>query len=413
MATITKLDELKTYYQRKWEFSDHGSGGTWSAIVHIGTLTLPFIGLLYKPAGRAISFTATSWNVIQSAAVWRLEGQSCTRKGAHLWSIVKNGAELIGTVANLRIGLAIHTVMNLGQHLYEIRDGSLQLSTTKKLAPIVSNVLYLLTFVSFSNPVSYGILCSSLAFQAFLSWDRAANAFWGAKTWTEMKILDAAAHLAMMLIFCEKTATALAECFPQSTEVPKETTQPVPRTFVLMQSLSKLDQETLKRDLFRKGKELAESVTPVALRQFAQQNGQQNLVYYISKAHRAQSYMILINAIISADDPFQIRWKPLPLEERWVNASDAESPDEVASHMDGAIRILLDELPPEDGLPVVVSGGTAMTRYLEAEIHKNREIPANITSGIIDGDMRVVTMTPDEMGDLQVTKVVAVDPKKL
>jgi len=410
VATVTQLGELKTYYHRKWEDFQPIPQDTLTAIVHIGGLALPFIGLLYKPAGRVISFTATSLNIFHSGSVFRLEfGNSRiwnARAYGQLWSIVKNGAELIGTVAHLRIGLAIHTVMNLRENFYELREKW----NGEKILRIVSNALYLLTLVNFSNPVYYGIVGVSFVFQACLSLEKARTDFCGAKTWTEMKILDAVAHVAMTYIFCDKAATAFIQYTKYGTEIPIAVPR-IPRTVVLMQSLSKLNEETLKRDFFQNSKELAESVTPLALSQFAQQKGQKDLVYYTSRAHGAQARVILINMCLGYNAPHRIFWKLFPLEERWAASSDAENPAEVAAHMEDAIRTILVEQPEEDGLPVIVTGGTTMTRYLESEILKNPEISPKAASGITDGSMRAVTMTPNEMGELQVSQVV--DPNSI
>jgi len=264
--------------------------------------------------------------------------------------------------------------------------------------------------VNFSNPVYYGIVGVSFVFQACLSLEKARTDFCGAKTWTEMKILDAVAHVAMTYIFCDKAATAFIQYTKYGTEIPIAVPR-IPRTVVLMQSLSKLNEETLKRDFFQNSKELAESVTPLALSQFAQQKGQKDLVYYTSRAHGAQARVILINMCLGYNAPHRIFWKLFPLEERWAASSDAENPAEVAAHMEDAIRTILVEQPEEDGLPVIVTGGTTMTRYLESEILKNPEISPKAASGITDGSMRAVTMTPNEMGELQVSQVV--DPNSI
>jgi hypothetical protein len=401
----TKLGELRTYYQRNWEATIPSS-----TVGHVAGLALPFVGLLYKPAGRAISFTTTSLSIINSGLVFGLEFRAArlwnSRTYAHIWDIVKNGAELIGTVSGLRIGLAIHTVMNLGENFYELREWN-----GEKIFRIVSNALYLLTLVSFSNPVSYGIIGISLIVQACLSLRKAHDAFSGAKTWTEMKILDAAAHVAMALIFTEKSATAFLQCIEQETKIPSV----VPRTFVLMQSLRKLEKENFKWDNFQNGKDLAESIMPAALNRTVQQNGKKHLVFYTAPKALPEQTVMIVLSIFAGYAPPHTRWAIFPQEKLWVTSSfeeqGTESPAEVASRVDGVIREILRKESEGDYLPVIVTGGTAIPSYLEAEIRKNPEIPANVATGINDGDMRVVTMTPNEMGDLDVTQVIAVDPK--
>ncbi len=120
-------------------------------------LALPFVGLLYKPAGTAISYTSTSLGALSTGAEVY---QAKTWTKGHAWSVLKNGAEIVGTIASLRIGLAVHTVMNLGENLYALREfNKLTWSQTgEKMLPVASNALYLLTLASFSTPVSYGII---------------------------------------------------------------------------------------------------------------------------------------------------------------------------------------------------------------------------------------------------------------
>ena len=104
------------------------------------------------------------------------------------------------------------------------------------------------------------------------------------------------------------------------------------------------------------------------------------------------------------------------LEERWVKSGQKgiESPNQVAARMAGAIKQILDQQPDAADLPVIVTGGTNMTRYIEHAILENSNIPEEAARSIKDGGMRVVTMTPDnKTGKLSVTRVVAVNPKEV
>lgn len=428
----TKLGELKTYYQRKWEdFNPQISEETWNSIAHITGLALPFIGLIYKPAGRALSLTFTSYNLLTTANDVRT-AKTWTR--VHAWSIVKNGAEFIGTVASLRIGLVIHTVMNLGENFYELREfRTLTWSQTgEKMLPVVTNALYLLTLVSFSNPVSYAIIGTSLLFQAGLSLYKAYSSYNEAQSWKEIKMLDAAAYTAMSLLCLGKGGLA----FQQAYTIIKA----VPRTFVLMRPASKSDHATSNGGLSQRGKIRAKAKMYDAVRRIAQQHNKQTLMFYISAAaHHEETAKIIASefgenqasitqrvefnetkkpAVLRKDlvagyIPPHIRWKNLPSDEKWVSSPDAqqgiESPAQVHARMDGAIRQVLAEQSEGSSLPVIVTGGTNMKKYLEGEIRKNPQIPAKAAQSIKDGGMRVVTMTPDEMGDLHVTGVLAVE----
>lgn len=431
---VTKSGELKTYYQRNWEdFQPYISGETWRTITHVAGLVLPIIGLLHKRAGRAISFTATSLNLILATNEF-LTGKTWTY--AHSWSMFKNTLELVTTFKSLRIGLAIHTAMNLCENFYDLRKfQTLTWSQTgQKMLPVVSNALYLLTLASFSTPVSYyGIIGASLVFQAGWSLYKARTAYKEAKTWTEMKILDAAAHAAMSVIFMTKARTAIE----QYIEIQNKLMSAVQRVFVLMRPASKHDKNSPEGGLSQKGKDLAASKMPKALRQILRQTGNTHIVLYTSPAaHHKETASIIKNKwgescqVMAPKSELREVTKPMtsqeeaykngqnlpPAEERWEACLDQdriESPAQVASRIDGVIRKSLNTWPEIDVLPIFVTGGTAMKRYIQGEILKNPEIPESAARNIKDGGMRVVTMTLDENEHWKVTRVVAVDPKKM
>jgi broad specificity phosphatase PhoE len=438
----TKLSELRTYYQRNWEAA-LPKLPSWETVGHVAGLALPFVGLLCKTAGTAISFGSTSLNVIATGLELR-EAKTWTK--VHAWSVIKNGAEFIGTIASLRIGLAVHSVMNLGENTYTFVTKFKKLTwsqTGERMLPIVSNALYLLTLVNFSTPVGYGVIGASLVFQASWSLYKARNAYKEAKTWKDIKILDAAAHTAMSVIFMTKAKTAIEQC--------RKILNAVQRTFVLMRPASKHSKESPTGGLSEKGKTLAQTKMPVALNQIAKENGKTSLVFFTSPAaHHLETAKLVaqkqdntrgtvIDALHEAKKPVisrkdqvggyipphaLVKTRTLPLEEkwailerRWVESGQAaqgiESPAQVGARVDGAIRQVLDLQPEGSDLPVIVTGGTNMTRFIEGEVLKNPNIPEKAARSIKDGGIRVVTMTPDEMGDLHVTQVIAVDPKKI
>ncbi|HEX4840223.1 MAG TPA: hypothetical protein VFU89_07270, partial [Rhabdochlamydiaceae bacterium] len=76
-------------------------------------------------------------------------------------------------------------------------------------------------------------------------------------------------------------------------------------------------------------------------------------------------------------------------------------------------RESLNTRPGNDDLPVFVTGGTAMKRYIQGQIRKNPEIPESAARNIKDGGIRVVTVIRDEHGDWKAIRVEPVDPKKL
>ncbi len=440
---VTKLGELKTYYQRNWESAlPDFSKGHWKTATHAAGLALPFVGILYKPAGLAISYTSTSLNAVSAGAKL---GQAKTWKGKHVWSVVKNGAEFAGTIVSLRIGLVVHSVMNLGENLYALRDikDMTWSQTGEKMLPVASNALYLLTLVSFSTPVAYGVLGASLVFQAGWSLYKARTAYKEATSWTDIKMLDTAAHTALSAIYAAKAKTALQQCYKIYTAVQ--------RTFVLMRPASKHSKTDPNGGLSEKGKILAQTKMPVALKQIAEGKNKTSLVFFTSlAAHHAETARIIAEQqgkpSVTEIEALHARKKPvismkdqvggytpphvvektrtLPLKERWailerrwiesgLAAQGVESPAQVAARVDGSIRQILDQQPDGSLLPVIVTDGTNITYYIESEILKNPNIPEKAARNLKDGGMRVVTMTPDEMGDLHVTEVVAVDPKKV
>jgi hypothetical protein len=174
------IGELRTYYQRDWEdvlpkrlcemvtFVEPKL----ETVTHVAKLAFPFIGLLYKPAGKSISFIS----ILASGAEVLITEKSIT---VRTWSILKNGTEFVGTIASLRIGLAVHSVMNLGENFFALCQFK-KLSSNQineKIFSVVSNALYLLTLVSFSTPVAYGVIGASLVFQAAWSLFQARNEF--------------------------------------------------------------------------------------------------------------------------------------------------------------------------------------------------------------------------------------------
>jgi broad specificity phosphatase PhoE len=281
-------------------------------------------------------------------------------------------------------------------------------------------------------------------FQAGWSLYKARSAYKEAKSWTDIKMLDTTAHAAMSMIYATKAKTALQQTWKIYTAVQ--------RTFVLMRPASKHSKTDPNGGLSEKGKILAQTKMPVALQQIAKDKKKTSLAFFSSSAghhvetaitvakHQPGIKFALVTRIkalhakikpeISMQDqvggytPTHEKTRKLPLAERWAilekrwiesgqAAQGVESPAQVAARIDGAIRQVLDQQPEGSVLPVIVSDGTNITYYIESEILKNPNIPEKAARNLQDGGMRVVTMTPDEMGDLHVTEVLVVDPKKV
>jgi hypothetical protein len=79
--------------------------------------------------------------------------------------------------------------------------------------------------------------------------------------------------------------------------------------------------------------------------------------------------------------------------------------------MDGVIRHILTEQPEGSVLPVMLTGQNAMNRYLQDQIQENPSI--TVSEVFKRGNVRIVTMSPDENGDLHVSHVAADDPWKI
>ncbi len=212
---------LKSYYQRDWANAlPTLSDGVKQKVWHVAGLALPFIGILYAPAGRAISCASTSLNAISIGSELST-APSWTKQ--HAWTVVKHGAEFVGTIVSLRIGLALHSGMTLGENLYALRDFrqiSWSQASEKMLDPVVSNALFLLTLcATFSNPVSYGILGASLLFQGGWSLYKARQASKEAKSWTDIKMLDAAAHTAFAVFILPRLAMRSCYAIKSTTQL--------------------------------------------------------------------------------------------------------------------------------------------------------------------------------------------------
>jgi hypothetical protein len=179
---VTKSSELRTYYQRNWgEDYLPTKLSSQSIVKHVAEHAIPFLGFFYKPACTAISLGQSFVNaaVFLTCLLEGEEGCRPQRTPFNAWCCFKNFAEFVGTIASLRIGLAVHTVTNLGENLYASREfKTAPLSQTfDKMSSVVSNALYLLTLVSFSTPVSYGVIGASLVFQAAWSLNKARAKF--------------------------------------------------------------------------------------------------------------------------------------------------------------------------------------------------------------------------------------------
>jgi len=202
---INLRDSLKdTYYQRDWAKALPTLPAGWKEKTeHIAGLTLPFVGILYQPASRAISYASTSLNSLSS--LYQIYSAKALSK-EHVWNVVKNGAEFVGTLAGIRIGLGVHTAMNLGENLLSFRTfKTLTWSQAgEKMIPVVSNGLYLATLFSFSKKVSYAVMGASLLFQACLSAYQAQKAGKQITSWKDIKIFDTAAYAALSGIFLVK-----------------------------------------------------------------------------------------------------------------------------------------------------------------------------------------------------------------
>jgi hypothetical protein len=226
MATTS--GEFRTYYQRDWE-QIFPKLPIWETPGHVAGFALQIISLLYQPAGKVISLGSTALNTIvigralQEADKWEIYYQSVyantegkrSWKTVNGWSILKNGAEFIGTIASLKMGLAIHSLTKLGEKSYKLVGKFKTLTRTqigKRMVPIVSNALYLLTLVSFSTPVSCGFIGASLMFQAGMSLYKTLNAYEMAYDWNPRERVKTAAYGSMTVIYLAKAGLAIRQC---------------------------------------------------------------------------------------------------------------------------------------------------------------------------------------------------------
>jgi broad specificity phosphatase PhoE len=420
-------DSLKnSYYQRDWVKALPSLPEGWMATgQHIGGLALPLVGILYQPAGRAISYTSTILNSLSSLAQI-FSSKSLKR---HVWSLVKNGSELVGTLAGLRIGLAVHTMMNFGENLLSLRNFQMLTwsQVGEKMVPVVSNGLYLATLYNFSKKVSYAVMGASLLFQASLSAYKTQQNGRAIKSWKDIKVLDTATHAALTAIFFIKAHT----CYQQFMKIH----QAVQKTFVLMRPASKHDK--VHGGISEKGKKLAETKLPVALEELCKRYGKDGVIIITStdKHHhetgktvaeklgldpsqvitdpnmreRTKTGWLLIgDKKVRRADPDYIHFnKKLSEEEQWITPPDpkdarSESQAALAARLSGALETHL-STTDNTKLPVFVSGGTIIQDYVRSLLKSNPALPQEAAKRFKDGDMLVIQMTPDENGDLKVS----------
>ncbi len=225
---VSTTNELKTYYQRDWEHI-FPNLPTWETPGHVAGVALQIISLLYQPAGKVISLGSTALNALvigralQEADKWEIRNPSVYSFYAATpvwikvngWSVLKNGAEFIGTITSLKMGLAIHSLIKLGEKSYKLSDRFKTLTRSqigKRMVPIVSNALYLLTLVNFSTLVSCGLVGASLMFQAGISLYKTLNAYEHAEHWNSAERVKTAAYGSMTVIYLAKAGLAIRQC---------------------------------------------------------------------------------------------------------------------------------------------------------------------------------------------------------
>ena len=199
---------LSTYYQRDWSTAIPQD---WTNVgAHIARLAFPFIGLYYQGAGHIISNASNAFNYFSVAI--RMSQERADVSDA--WVIFKSTAEFVGNAAEVKTGLLVHTGMSLTENLYSLRNFQI-LSWSElgeKMLPIVSKGLYLATLYNFSKKVSYAVMAASLLFEACFSAYKAQQSGRAIKkAQDDIKILDAAAHAALAVIFFIKARTCYQE----------------------------------------------------------------------------------------------------------------------------------------------------------------------------------------------------------
>lgn len=175
---------LNTYYHRDWYSTIPNLPGILEEYTPLAKLALHFVGTHCPPAGRAISYTSTLLNTVISA----VEQKSIQEKA---YNTVRNVAELIGTVAGLRIGLLIHTGMNLAENLYQVFQARDWVERGETLFEIVSNALYFATFYTSSKKDSYVVIGVSLAVQSCWCLYQAIRSAYRVRRWNDVNLLTA------------------------------------------------------------------------------------------------------------------------------------------------------------------------------------------------------------------------------
>ncbi len=426
--------------------------------MHIVGLALPFIGTLYQPTGRYISYISLGLNSFASVL-----NDAETSKKARVWNWVKNGVEVVGTFADLKIGVALHTVMNLGEDIFSLRN-FMDLSRSQigeKMLNVVSNSLYLVTLYSFSKKMSYAVTGASLAFKGCISFYKAQKSSSQVTRWVDMKVLDTAAHLALTGIFLYKART----CYHQFMRIHTA----VQRICIVMRPASKSSKEGGLGGLTEKGVRLAHEKINPTISKIRQENHLEGLVVFSSPSthHKETGDIILGNATykdfaeleaiedeqerleeledaldeidsVNEDDnlrkPTKVGWEligdkivrradpgynqyhNLTPEEQWNTAPNPQDPRsesnaQIAARLLKAVQEGLDDTANAE-LPIFITDGKVMQKGLESIIRSNPGMDPKLAKSIKDGAIAVITTTPDENGDQHFTSVKRIDPRK-
>jgi broad specificity phosphatase PhoE len=425
------------HYQRNWDetiptyplaYVIAGTPADYiSGAAHITGLALPFIGILHQPASRAISFGSDIWN-LGDHFIGLITRPSEIRQ--HIWGIAKAGAELIGTLKGLKTGLVIHTAMDIVENLADCRTIK-KSDIPAKIDSIVSNCLYLITLLAFSQRAVYAARAASLAFQAVHVFFKAFTGHGTSKKWASMKTLDTAAYTVLTAIYATKAYSA----YQEYQKLQKVVQEVVGRMFVLMRPASKRDKtedgtggvtanglgraekaavgiERIQEEFAKNGVIIVTSTDPHHA-QTGQIIGDKVKAIQVTqdgelRERTATGWLVIEDSEVRRADPGYIQFNGLSNAEKWVTrpTPETESQKELFERLDAAVRKILAENPDPNKLLVIVSGGTIIQDWVKGvRLLNPDQIPEAAAKRFKDAEQMIVQMAPDKDGKLQVSRL--------
>jgi broad specificity phosphatase PhoE len=403
---------LINYYHRNWSTAIPTLPSVPEEYIHLAKLALPFVGMLYPSGcGRTISYAVTALNTVTSV----VEKKPAQEKA---WNLIRNIAELAGTIAELRIGLVVHTSMNLAENFYSLFKTRNRAQWGENIFHIVSNTLYLATFYKSSKKVSYALVGASLAVQGCWNLYKAYHSATKVKKLNDIHLLDATAQSALSVIYFTK-AYFCYERFMRIHRVVQD---------VLVLMCSEIKSNEVPSWQSNRSKKLAQGCV-YHLNQIRKRYGKDGIVVITSKdQHHLETGKIIAEKLgqgpaqVQTDsmmhdriktgweliedkeqrqrDPGYIAFHSLSAQNQWCDMPDPTHPNSeshamVAERLGQALESHYAKIPNKQ-LPVFVLGSRIIQDYVDyLQLWTAHTLPP-VTKEFIDGDITIIRTVVDE-----------------